>query len=371
MSARPTRIARTITAVIACVAMAACAKSTSIYSGTLQAESANVGSTVGGRVIDVLTSDGQSVRKGQTLVRFDAKDQRAALAQAQGTLAQAQAALADLIAGPRPQDVQKANAQAAQAQAAYRQADITAPHQITEAAANLNQAKAAAVQAQRDADRIEQLYRGGAVSAQSNDAAVSANHQAHARLVSAQAQYAAARSGTVPENVAAAQQAYEAAAANAALVAAGSRPDAIQQARDAVRSAQAGVAAANARLAEMTVVAPADGIVNSLDLRPGDLVPAGASVASVDEFIDPFVRIYVPQRLLGALQIGQHVDVHSDSLPKRSFDGRIESIDSQAQFTPRDVQTAEDRSNLVFGVKVRVHDPDRVLRGGTTVSVSL
>ncbi len=371
MSARRSTAARTIIAAIACAAIAACGRGAATYSGTLQAESANVGSTVGGRVTAVLASDGQTVRKGQTIVRFDPKDQRAALAQAQGQLAQAQAALNDLLAGPRQQDIEKADAQAAQAQAAYEQAYITAPHQITESAANANQARAAALQARRDANRARQLYSGGAISAQAYDAAASADRQAHARLVSAQAQLAAAQTGSVPQSVVAARQAYQAAAANAALVAAGARPDQIQQARDAVASAQAGVAAAKARLAEMAVVAPADGIVNSLDLRAGDLVPPGASVASVDEFIDPFVRIYVPQSLLGASNIGQHVTVRSDALPTRPFDGHIESIDSQAQFTPRDVQTAEDRANLVFGVKVRVHDPDRVLRGGTTVSVSL
>jgi hypothetical protein len=65
------------------------------------------------------------------------------------------------------------------------------------------------------------------------------------------------------------------------------------------------------------------------------------------------------------------VTVRSDAFPKQTFTGRVEAIDSSAQFTPRDVQTAEDRANLVFGVKVRVHDPDHVLRGGTTAAVAL
>lgn len=353
------------------IALAACARPASTYSGTLQAESANVGSTVGGRVVAVPVADGQAVHRGDVIVRFDPEDQRAALAQAQGTLAQARATLADLLAGPRPQDIEKANAQAAQAQAGYQQALLTAPHQITEAAANFKQAKAADVQAKHDVDRAALLFRGGAISAQAYDAALSNDRQARARLASAQAQFEAARTGSVPQGVAAALQTYQAAAANAALIAAGTRPDQIQAARDAVVSAQGLVGAANARLAEMTVLAPADGIINSLDLRAGDLVPAGASVASVDEFVDPFVRIYVSQSMLGEVKVGQHVSVHSDALPARSFDGHVEQIDSSAQFTPRDVQTAEDRADLVFGVKVRVSDPDRVLRGGTTVSVSL
>jgi len=119
------------------------------------------------------------------------------------------------------------------------------------------------------------------------------------------------------------------------------------------------------------VRAPAAGIVNGLNLRVGDLVPPNAAVATIDEFKDPYLYIYVPQSDLGRVQLGQAVTVRSDAFPRRTFDGHVEAIDQTAQFTPRDVQTAQDRANLVFGVKVRVHDPNYELRGGTTAQVSL
>jgi membrane fusion protein YbhG len=353
------------------LALGACSRGGTTYSGTLQAEAPNIGSTVGGRVVALHAITGQHVTRGQIIVELDPKDQRAALAQAQGQLAQAQSTLADLLAGPRPQDIAKADAQAAQALHQYQQAALTGPHQITEAAANLNQAQAAAVQAKHDADRSRELFNGGAISAQAMDAADSANRQAQARVTAARAQYVAAQSGSVPQSVDAARQAYEAAAANAALVAAGTRPDQIAQAQAAVETALAGVQAAKARLVEMTVRAPAEGIVNGLSLRVGDLVPAGAAVATIDEFKDPYVYIYVPQSKLGQVQIGQSVAVRSDAFPGRTFEAHVEAVDQTAQFTPRDVQTAEDRANLVFGVKVRVHDPNHELRGGTTAEVGL
>lgn len=365
------RVLLRTTVVAAALALCACGKTLAGYSGTLQAESANVGSTVGGRIVAVSVTDGQIVRRGQVLVRFDDKDQRAALAQAEGSLRQANASLQDLLAGSRPQEIAKANAQAAQAQHAYQQAAITGPHQIDQATQAVRQARAAAILANRDEVRISALYSQGAVSAQARDQAVSSARQARAQLQSARAQLAAARSGTVPQTEQAAYAAYQAAAANAALVAAGSRPDQIASAQAAVSTAQAGVQAARARETEMIVRAPADGVINGLNLHPGDLVAAGAAVTTVDEFIDPYVRIYIAQASLGNVHIGQSVTVHADAFPGRAFRGTIEMIDQTAQFTPRDVQTAEDRANLVFGVKVRVHDPDRVLRGGTTVDVEL
>jgi HlyD family secretion protein len=371
MSTRASRIFTALSVALALGAMSGCGHAAATYSGTLQAEAPNVGSTVGGRVIAVLVTDGQRVSKGDVLIRFDPKDQRAALAQAQGMLAQAQSTLADLQAGPRPQDLARANAQAQQAKHAYEQAVITAPHQIDDAKQTVRQAQAAAVVAAHDAQRFAQLYNNGDISAQAYETAVSKNQQAQAALRAAQAQLAGLSSGTAPQGIQSARQGYEAALAGAQLVAAGTRPDQIAAAQAAVETAQAGVQAAQARLVEMTVHAPADGIVNSLDLRVGDLVPPGAAVATIDEFKDPFVRIYIPQSNLGQIQVGQTVTVRSDAFPKRSFDGRIEAIDQSAQFTPRDVQTAQDRANLVFGVKVRVHDPDHVLRGGTTAEVGL
>jgi len=371
---RPGGPASSAAVVITALALAlssGCGRGDSSYSGTLQAESADVGSTVGGRVTAVLVTDGQIVHKSQVLVRFDDKDQRAALAQARGVMAQAQAQLDDLLAGPRPEDIAKANSLAAQAQHDYIQAQITAPQQITQAQALVHQASAAATDAAANAARAKQLYADGYMSAQQRDAAIAADQQAQAQLRSAQAQLAAVESGSAPQGVEAARQAYQAAAANAALVAAGARPDQIAQARAAVAAAQGTVQAAQARLIEMTVHAPADGVVDALNLRAGDLVQAGASVATINEFVDPYVRIYVPQSQLGQLQIGQHVSVRSDALPKQTFDGSVEMIDQTAQFTPRDVQTSEDRANLVFGVKVRVHDPQRIMRGGTTAEVSL
>jgi HlyD family secretion protein len=361
----------TLYLVLACAVLTACsgnAKPT--YSGTLQSESAQVGSTIGGRVVAVLVTDGQRVRAGQVLVRFDDKDQQAALSVAIGQLGQAQAALADQMAGPRSQDVQKAAAQAAQAQAGYEKARTTAPDATAVARQAVREAQALATQARRDLDRANQLFQGGAIAAQQLDQARSAYRAAQARLRSAQAQLSAAQNGNAPNDVEAARQQYEAAAANLSLVQAGARPAQISQAQAAVETAQAQVAAARARITETVVRAPADGIVNGIDLRPGDLVQPGAAVTTIDEQRDPYVRIFVAQPDLGRLAIGQAVTVKSDAFKNRTFAGSVEFVDQSAQFTPRDVQTAEDRANLVFGVKVRVHDPDRVLRGGTTVEVA-
>jgi membrane fusion protein YbhG len=355
------------------------------YSGTMQADSAAVGSTTGGRVVGVLASDGQRITARQVLVRFDDRQQRAALDTAKAQQNQAAASLNDLLAGPRQADIDKAGAAAAQAQAFYRRAELVQPQQtssaeqaVREAQASARAARAAAVNAARDYARARQLYFEGAISSQAMDAARTASLQAAgafagagARLRAAQAQLSAVRSGSVMQDVAAAANAAAAAQAELALVRQGARPEQIAQARAALFAASSNVAAARARLDETVVRSPADGLVNGLELHPGDLVAAGNSVATIDEFGDPWIRIYVGQSDLQRVKTTTAVDVRSDAFPGRTFSGRIEAIDASAQFTPRDVQTAADRAGLTFGIKVRVRDPDRLLRSGTTAAVAL
>jgi HlyD family secretion protein len=121
----------------------------------------------------------------------------------------------------------------------------------------------------------------------------------------------------------------------------------------------------------MIVSTPSDGMVTAMDLHPGDLIPANASIATIEEPGNPYARIYVPQGKLGELRVGSHLHVRSDSLPGETFDGIIEQIDQRAEYTPQDIQTASDRELLAFGIKVRINDPQRRLHPGTTVAVNV
>ena len=333
----------------------------------------------------VLVAEGAHVRKGDVIVRFDDRQPLAAYDAALAQSSQAAAALRDLQAGPRQADIDKASAVAAQAQAQYRQAALMLPQQIAAArqAVHADQSDASAARdaasaAARDFARAQKLFDQGAISAQARDAArtqaqsaAGASGSASARLRSAQAALDAVSSGSAAQNVDAAAKAAAAAQAGLALVLEGSRPDQIAQARENAKAAAANVAAARARLDEARVTAPADGVVNGIDLHPGDLVAAGAPVATIDESGDPWVRIYVAQSDLARVRVGTALQVRSDASNGVVFSGTVESIDTSAQFTPRDVQTASDRADLTFGVKVRIRDPQHALRAGTTADVAL
>jgi HlyD family secretion protein len=383
---RPSQLAAVITASMALV-LSSCGRGGNDYpySGTVLRESAAVGSTLGGRVISVPVASGARVRAGQVIVTFDDAQQRAAVAAAQAQTRAAEATFEDALAGPRPSDIARADAQAAQAQAEFEQLRLSggprmsgALAQVRASAAGLAQAQANAGIATRTAQRQRELYAKGAVALQTADSAEAAARAANASVATArallraaQAQAASIEHADVPQQTQAALEAYAAAAAQAASIRAGTRPDQIQSLRAQALAARANLALAEAKLAECTVRSPADGIVSSLDLHRGDLVAPGASVATIDEFLDPYVRIYVRQADLARFGSGVAVHVRSDAVPGKIFDGIVVQVDTSAQFTPRDVQTPEDRADLAFGVKIRIHDPDGALRGGTTAGVAV
>jgi HlyD family secretion protein len=136
-----------------------------------------------------------------------------------------------------------------------------------------------------------------------------------------------------------------------------------------VTQARAQLADIEAQLAEMQVKAPTDSILEVLSVKVGDVLPANREVATLLLPEHLWVRVYVPEPWLGLIKVGDHVQVRVDSFPGKDFDGMVEQVNRQAEFTPRNVQTVEDRIRQVFGVKIRLPNTDDRLRAGMAADV--
>ena len=136
-----------------------------------------------------------------------------------------------------------------------------------------------------------------------------------------------------------------------------------------VAQAHAQLGDIEAQLAEMQVTAPADSILEVLSVKMGDVLPANREAATPLLTGHLWVRVYVPESWLGLIKLGEHVRVRVDSFPHTDFDGVVEQINRQAEFTPRNVQTVADRIKQVFGVKVRLPSDDDRLRAGMAADV--
>lgn len=150
----------------------------------------------------------------------------------------------------------------------------------------------------------------------------------------------------------------------------GTRPEEVAAARAAVEQAEGRLRYLEREREEAVVTAPVAGVVQTLDLRPGDLVAPRQPVAVVLEAGPATVRVYVPEPRLGALRVGQRVDLRVDTYPGRDFPGRIVEISSRAEYMPRNVQTREQRNDQVFGVKIEAA-PAPELKPGMAVTATI
>jgi RND family efflux transporter MFP subunit len=136
-----------------------------------------------------------------------------------------------------------------------------------------------------------------------------------------------------------------------------------------VAQARAQLADIDSQLSEMQVIAPADSVLEVLSVKVGDVLPANREAATLLLTGHLWVRVYVPESWLGLIKLGEHVRVRVDSFPHTDFDGVVEQINRQAEFTPRNVQTVADRIKQVFGVKIRLPSDDDRLRAGMAADV--
>ena len=186
-----------------------------------------------------------------------------------------------------------------------------------------------------------------------------------------------ARSEALLKSGLASPQQYEADAAQAKMLeqsyrelARGNRPEDIAQARAQLAAEQGHLAYLLEQKDELTVRAPADGVVQSMDLRPGDLVAPNQGIVTILEPREVWVRVFVPEPKLGLVRVGDPARISVDTFPGRVFPGRVVEIREQAEYTPRNVQTLDQRSDQVFGVKVAI-DPTPDLKPGMAATVRL
>jgi len=342
------------------------------YSGTVETREIQVGSKIGGRVTDVPVEEGQVVKAGTVLVRFECDELKAQRAQAAAILEQAQADVDKMLHGNRPEEVAQAEAMSRAQEASFEEARNGPRRQeIEQARADYKAASADATNALVFYGRMEKLVAADTISRQQFDDARDKRDAAAQRSESARQRLALLEAGTRPEDLNAAEAKFKQAEAAALLARKGFRREDIEAARGRMAEAQGRVAELDARLREAELVAPSDAVIEVVSVRPGDLVQAGRIVLTMLESSQLWVKVYIPETDLAHVRLGQQTTVRVDSYPSRDFAGHVGQIASQAEFLPRNVQTKSDREHQVFGVRVYVDNPQHVLKSGMSATVRL
>jgi len=301
-------------------------------SGYVEATDVRVASQVGGRLMEVAVAEGDRVAVGALVARLDTADTELALRRAEADRDQAVAALKLLEAGARGEDIRQARAQESSAQA-----------EIAAAESELEGANA-------DLQRFDALVKSNAGSRKQRDDAATRRDVAVAR-VNAARDRARAASETV------------------ARLRAGARPEEIAGARARVAATEAQMAVLRKNVADAVLTSPVAGIVTAKLADAGETIAPRTPVVAITDLDHAWANVYVDEPVVPRLRLGQPVALITDA--GQRMQGSITFISPKAEFTPRNVQTAAERSKLVYRIKVSADNRDGVLKPGMPVEAEL
>lgn len=289
-------------------------------SGIIEAEEVVIGPKVAGTIVALYAREGSRVRAGDTLLRIDGADLAIQLDVQRAALDAAEAQYRLLVKGARAEDIDQAEQGA-------------------------RQAKIALEAAQKDVDRLESTIGSGGVSEK-------ALSDARSRSAIAARQYRA--------SLAVARKLHN-----------GASLEEVQAARARVDGAQATLRGAQRRLDDCIVTSPIDGVITRRGFDVGELVPAGGGAFAISRINRVRLKVYVAHNELGRITLGAKAKISIDSFTDRTFPGRVVYISPTAEFTPKNVQTKDDRTKLVFEVWVEVENPGGELKSGLAADAEL
>lgn len=282
-------------------------------SGNIEITDVEVGFKIPGRVEKRLLSEGEMFKAGQVVARLDNQDLAQEIAQRKAQVAAAQAALTELKTGSRPEE-------------------------IAQAVAVLERNQADGERARIEFERQKKLFEREVISTREYDLAKTTFEGTEARIREA-------REGL-------------------ALVRKGPRQEKIDQAKAALEQAKQALALSETRMGYSVLVAPISGIVLSENVEPGEYVSPGTPVITIGDLSRVYLRAYINETDLGRVKLGQTVRVFTDTFPGKAYEGKITFIASQAEFTPKNVQTEKERVKLVYRIKVDIPNPQQELKPG-------
>jgi HlyD family secretion protein len=288
--------------------------------GNVDIREVNLGFRVSGRLKEVLRDEGDAVKAGETLARLDEEPYQREVEESRAQVASLRARLTLLEAGNRPQEIEQARAQ-------VREREVNAAN------------------AERLYRRQEQLLQNKTVSIQERDDAEANYREAAARLNSAREQLN--------------------------LLEAGFRVEDIAQAKAELARAEAALGSAELRATDTILKAPSDGVVFTRAQEPGAILQAGTTVLTVSLQQPVWVRAYVEEPDLGKIHPGMKVEIHTDSNPGKTYSGQVGYVSPRAEFTPKNVETRELRTSLVYRLRVVVENADEGLRQGMPVTARI
>lgn len=348
-------------------------------SGNIEVTDAQLGFRISGILNERPADEGDDVKADQLLAMLDDTDQRLKVAEAEAQVKYYQAILDELKAGSRPEEIEQAEAQVKQAQYALEELESGSRSQeIKEAQAalenNLAGGQSAEAQLELAANnysRYKKLFENGSVSEREYDefktgfeTAQKALEKARAAVQSSREKLSLMEEGPRSEQIKIARAKLQQAKAAYELVKKGPRRETIAQAEARLKVADETLKQAKQQLQYTELKAPFDGVILSKSAEKGEYLTPGSSVVSIAQLDKVWLRAYVNETALGKIKLNQEVEVKTDTYPDKKYKGIISYISDEAEFTPKSVQTFDERVKLMYRIKIELENTNRELKPG-------
>ena len=345
-----------------------------VVSGNIELTEVNIAFKTAGRLIERTVDEGDAVKKGQLIARLDRDQlvaqraaQVAAIQSAESQLAQSETSVqwqkATLSA-----DIETRNADLSSNEA--RLAELrngSRPQEKLDAKAAVDSAQSEVERSQKDWERAQKLYKDDDISTAQFDQYRSKWESAVAALHSATERQGLVMAGPRVEQVNAAKGQVEKAQGALKTAEANSlemkrREQEIGQRRADIERARANLALIDSQLADTLATSPVDGVVLVKSADVGEILAPGTAVVTVGDIGHPWLRGYINETDLGKVKLGTVVKVKTDSYPGKSYTGHVTFIASEAEFTPKQIQTEQERVKLVYRIKIELDNSSRELK---------
>jgi len=340
-----------------------------LVSGNIELNQVDIAFKTSGRLIERTVDEGAAVQKGIVIARLDREQllrQRdtalAALQTAEAQLAESTSAL-NWQRATMQADLQLKNADLSAAQSQLLQLKNGArPQELEQATAAVRAAQAQYDQARKDWERAQTLYKDDDISTQQRDASHTRYDASEATLRQAKEQLAMVKEGPRSETIETASAQVNKARAAVQMGEANSietkrREEDLVARRGDIQRARAQIALIDTQLADTIAVSPINGMVLVKAADVGEVLAPGTSVVTVGDIDHPWLRAYIREQDLGRVKPGAKVKVTTDSYRGKTYDGRVSFISSEAEFTPKQIQTTEERVKLVYRIKIDIDNP--------------
>lgn len=354
-----------------------------ITSGHIEVTEVDMSFRMQGHMVRLFVDEGAQVKKGDVLAELEQEPIRERRDQASAVVRELEARIASLsLTINIRQDV--LDAEVKKAQAAVSAADAryqtlrtgSREEEIAEAAATRDKARTEWENRMADFKRVKELYERKIVSASQYDNSLTAAEASKAAYLAAEERYRLVRAG--PRKEAVMEGKANLAGSDAALSAAEAGSREVEKLKLDLRALQSQLDQARAALAiaeddlrKSILYAPFNAFVTAKDTEEKEFVQPGTPVVTLADLEEVWVKTYVPETELGRVRLGQEADVISDTFPEKRYRGKVTFISPQAEFTPKNVQTKEERVKLVYRIKVTIANPNQELKAGMPVDVIL